>query len=98
LTTYGRSSGFCLDPVEKKALNHYLPGTPVLSFGTSGCNWLQARQNWDTAARDDAGERASPEDTRVRPNGRMPERLIPTTTRRSSIIRTDTVPRVARGE
>ena len=38
LTTYGRSSGFCVDPVEKKPLNHFLPGTPVLSFGTAGCN------------------------------------------------------------
>lgn len=38
LTTYGRSSGFCIDPIEKKPLNHYLPGTPVLSFGTAGCN------------------------------------------------------------
>jgi pyruvate formate lyase activating enzyme len=48
LTTYGRSSGFCVDPIEKKPLNHYLPGTPVLSFGTAGCN-LGCRfcQNWD---------------------------------------------------
>ena len=48
LTTYGRSSGFCVDPVEKKPLNHFLPGTPVLSFGTAGCN-LACRfcQNWD---------------------------------------------------
>jgi pyruvate formate lyase activating enzyme len=48
LTTYGRSSGFCVDPVEKKPLNHFLPGTPVLSFGTAGCN-LGCRfcQNWD---------------------------------------------------
>lgn len=38
LTTYGRSSGFCIDPVEKKPLAHFLPGTPVLSFGTAGCN------------------------------------------------------------
>jgi pyruvate formate lyase activating enzyme len=38
LTTYGRSSGFCVDPIEKKPLFHYLPGTPVLSFGTAGCN------------------------------------------------------------
>ena len=35
LTTYGRSSGFCVDPIEKKPLNHFLPGTPVLSFGTA---------------------------------------------------------------
>ena len=38
LTTYGRSGGFCVDPVEKKPLNHFLPGTPILSFGTAGCN------------------------------------------------------------
>jgi pyruvate formate lyase activating enzyme len=38
LTTYGRSSGFCVDPIEKKPLNHFLPGTPILSFGTAGCN------------------------------------------------------------
>ena len=48
LTTYGRSSGFCIDPIEKKPLNHFLPGTSVLSFGTAGCN-LGCRfcQNWD---------------------------------------------------
>jgi len=48
LTTYGRSSGFCIDPIEKKPLNHFLPGTPILSFGTAGCN-LGCRfcQNWD---------------------------------------------------
>lgn len=38
LDTWGRSSGFCLDPIEKKPLNHFLPGTSVLSFGTAGCN------------------------------------------------------------
>ena len=38
LTTYGRSSGFCIDPIEKKPLNHFLPGSAVLSFGTAGCN------------------------------------------------------------
>jgi len=48
LTSYGRSSGFCVDPIEKKPLNHFLPGTPILSFGTAGCN-LACRfcQNWD---------------------------------------------------
>lgn len=48
LTTYGRSSGFCIDPIEKKPLNQFLPGTPILSFGTAGCN-LACRfcQNWD---------------------------------------------------
>ena len=48
LTSYGRSSGFCIDPIEKKPLNHFLPGTPVLSFGTAGCNLAcQFCQNWD---------------------------------------------------
>jgi pyruvate formate lyase activating enzyme len=48
LTTYGRSSGFCVDPIEKKPLNHFLPGTSVLSFGTEGCNLSCAFcQNWD---------------------------------------------------
>jgi pyruvate formate lyase activating enzyme len=47
-TTYGRSSGFCVDPIEKKPLNHFLPGTPVLSFGTAGCNLAcKFCQNWD---------------------------------------------------
>ena len=48
LTTFGRSSGYCIDPIEKKPLHHFLPGTPVLSFGTAGCN-LTCRfcQNWD---------------------------------------------------
>src|SRR4029077_18734153 len=48
LTTYGRSSGFCIDPIEKKPLNHFFPGTPVLSFGTAGCNLTcKFCQNWD---------------------------------------------------
>ena len=48
LATYGRSSGFCIDPIEKKPLNHFLPGTPVLSFGTAGCNLAcKFCQNWD---------------------------------------------------
>ena len=48
LTTYGRSSGFCVDPIEKKPLNHFHPGSATLSFGTAGCN-LACRfcQNWD---------------------------------------------------
>jgi pyruvate formate lyase activating enzyme len=65
LTTYGRSSGYCIDPIEKKPLNHFLPGTPVLSFGTAGCN-LTCRfcQNWDISKSrefDRLTERASPE-------------------------------------
>jgi pyruvate formate lyase activating enzyme len=65
LTTYGRSSGFCVDPIEKKPLNHFLPGTPVLSFGTAGCN-LACRfcQNWDMSKSremDTLADAASPE-------------------------------------
>ena len=48
LTTYGRSSGFAIDPIEKKPLNHFLPGSRVYSFGTAGCNLLcKFCQNWD---------------------------------------------------
>src|SRR5204862_1664343 len=48
LTTYGRSSGFCIDPVEKKPLNHFYPGSSILSFGTAGCNRAcKFCQNWD---------------------------------------------------
>ncbi len=48
LTTYGRSSGFCIDPIEKKPLNHFYPGSRVLSFGTAGCNLAcKFCQNWD---------------------------------------------------
>jgi pyruvate formate lyase activating enzyme len=65
LTTYGRSSGFCIDPIEKKPLNHFYPGTSVLSFGTAGCN-LGCRfcQNWDISkARefDRLADKAAPE-------------------------------------
>lgn len=66
LTTYGRSSGFCLDPVEKKPLSHFLPGTAVLSFGTAGCNLTcKFCQNWDISkarAFDRLLDRADPED------------------------------------
>ena len=65
LTTYGRSSGFCVDPIEKKPLSHFLPGTPVLSFGTAGCNLTcKFCQNWDiskASAFDRLQETASPE-------------------------------------
>ena len=65
LTSYGRSSGFCVDPIEKKPLNHFLPGTSVLSFGTAGCN-LACRfcQNWDISKSkeiDTLSDQASPE-------------------------------------
>jgi Pyruvate-formate lyase-activating enzyme len=65
LTTYGRSSGYCIDPIEKKPLNHFLPGSPVLSFGTAGCN-LGCRfcQNWDISKSreiDTLSDQASPE-------------------------------------
>ena len=65
LTTYGRSSGYCVDPVEKKPLNHFLPGTPVLSFGTAGCNLAcKFCQNWDISKSrelDTLMDRAAPE-------------------------------------
>ena len=65
LTSYGRSSGFCIDPIEKKPLNHYLPGTAVLSFGTAGCNLAcKFCQNWDISKSreiDTLGDRAEPE-------------------------------------
>jgi len=65
LTTYGRSSGFCVDPIEKKPLNHFLPGSSVLSFGTAGCNLAcQFCQNWDISKSrewDKLSDRASPE-------------------------------------
>jgi pyruvate formate lyase activating enzyme len=65
LTTYGRSSGFCVDPIEKKPLNHFYPGSSVLSFGTAGCN-LACRfcQNWDISKSrqiDTLADSASPE-------------------------------------
>jgi len=65
LASYGRSSGFCVDPIEKKPLNHFLPGTPVLSFGTAGCNLAcKFCQNWDISKSreiDTLADQASPE-------------------------------------
>jgi len=65
LTTWGRSSGFCVDPIEKKPLNHFLPGTPVLSFGTAGCNLTcKFCQNYDISKSrefDKLASRATPE-------------------------------------
>ena len=65
LKTWGRSSGFCVDPIEKKPLNHFLPGTPVLSFGTAGCNLACAFcQNHDISKSremDTLADRARPE-------------------------------------
>ncbi|MBC8212554.1 MAG: AmmeMemoRadiSam system radical SAM enzyme [Gammaproteobacteria bacterium] len=65
LTSYGRSSGFCIDPIEKKPLNHFLPGTPVFSFGTAGCNLAcKFCQNWDISKSretDTLADHASPQ-------------------------------------
>lgn len=65
LLSYGRSSGFCIDPIEKKPLNHFLPGTPVFSFGTAGCNLAcKFCQNWDISKSremDSLMDQASPE-------------------------------------
>ncbi len=64
LTTYGRSSGFCIDPIEKKPLAHFYPGTSVLSFGTAGCNLgCKFCQNWDISKSremDRLADRATP--------------------------------------
>lgn len=64
LTTYGRSSGFCVDPIEKKPLHHFMPGSAVLSFGTAGCNLACAFcQNWSISKSrqmDTLGARAEP--------------------------------------
>jgi pyruvate formate lyase activating enzyme len=65
LTTYGRSSGFCIDPIEKKPLNHFYPGSCILSFGTAGCNLAcKFCQNWDISKSRDfdrLADQASPE-------------------------------------
>jgi pyruvate formate lyase activating enzyme len=65
LTTYGRSSGFCIDPIEKKPLNHFFPGSSVFSFGTAGCNLAcKFCQNWDISKSRDMDrlmDQASPE-------------------------------------
>lgn len=65
LTTYGRSSGFCIDPIEKKPLNHFHPGSSILSFGTAGCNLAcKFCQNWDISKSRDMDrlmDSASPE-------------------------------------
>ncbi|MGR8981633.1 MAG: AmmeMemoRadiSam system radical SAM enzyme [Gammaproteobacteria bacterium] len=65
MTSYGRSSGFAIDPIEKKPLNHFLPGTPVFSFGTAGCNLAcKFCQNWDISKSremDTLMSKASPE-------------------------------------
>lgn len=64
LTSYGRSSGFCIDPIEKKPLNHFYPGSSVLSFGTAGCNLAcKFCQNWDMSKSremDTLAQQASP--------------------------------------
>jgi len=66
LYTYGRSSGFCVDPIEKKPLNHFLPGSAVLSFGTAGCNLAcKFCQNWDMSKSremDTLADAASPDE------------------------------------
>ncbi len=70
LTTYGRSSGFCVDPIEKKPLNHFYPQTTILSFGTAGCNLgCQFCQNWDLSRSrsfDRMSEYASADDVVIR--------------------------------
>ena len=73
LTTYGRSSGFCVDPIEKKPLNHFYPGSSILSFGTAGCNLAcKFCQNWDISKSrsfDKLADQASRKPSRAPPNG-----------------------------
>ena len=81
LTTYGRSSGFCVDPIEKKPLNQFLPGTPILSFGTAGCNLTcQFCQNWNISRSremETLAEEASPEAiARAAEATRLPQRGV----------------------
>ena len=92
LTTYGRSCGFCVDPIEKKPLNHFLPGTAVLSFGTAGCN-LSCKfcQNWDISKSreiDEARRRGlARADRRAAEGARLPQRRL-------HLQRPDDLPRV----
>lgn len=69
LTTYGRSSGFCVDPIEKKPLNHFYPGSSVFSFGTAGCNLAcKFCQNWDISKSretDTLMDQASPDEIAI---------------------------------
>src|SRR6516162_6364007 len=69
LTTYGRSSGFCVDPIEKKPLAHFYPGTSVLSFGTAGCNLgCKFCQNWSISKSKEVealSEHATPEQVAI---------------------------------
>ena len=61
LTTYGRSSGFVLDPIEKKPLAHVLPGSTILSFGTAGCNLAcKYCQNWEISTSRDIDTLTAP--------------------------------------
>jgi pyruvate formate lyase activating enzyme len=72
LTAYGRSTGFAIDPIEKKPLYHFYPGSAVLSFGTAGCNLTCLFcQNWDISKSrqmESMSERASPEAVAARAN------------------------------
>ena len=86
LTTYGRSSGFCIDPIEKKPLNHFYPGSSVLSFGTAGCNLAcKFCQNWDISKSRDMDrlmDRPRRTPSRAPPNGTAARASrLPTTTR-----------------
>jgi AmmeMemoRadiSam system radical SAM enzyme len=69
LTTYGKSTGFCVDPIEKKPLAHFYPGSSVLSFGTAGCNLgCKFCQNWSISKSKEVealSERATPEQIAV---------------------------------
>ena len=104
LTGYGRSTGFCIDPIEKKPLNHFLPGSSVLSFGTAGCNLACAFcQNWDISKSREVGapqrDRACRRRSRAPPSGwGAPASPTPTTIRSSSWNTRSTRPAACRAQ
>jgi AmmeMemoRadiSam system protein A len=97
LTTYGRSSGFCIDPIEKKPLNHFYPGSSILSFGTAGCNLAcKFCQNWDISKSKDMDrlmDAASPQAIALAAKRYGADASPTPTTTRSSSPNTPSTPR-----
>jgi pyruvate formate lyase activating enzyme len=61
-TSYGNVGAIALDPIEKKPLYHFYPGTTILSLGTFGCN-LRCRfcQNWHISQSTKAADAITPQ-------------------------------------
>ncbi|MEO9309763.1 MAG: AmmeMemoRadiSam system radical SAM enzyme [Nitrososphaera sp.] len=52
LYVYGKVAAAHIDPIEKKPVTHYRPGTKIFSVGTSGCSWMcKFCQNYDLSQR-----------------------------------------------